>query len=163
MTEHTQPGWEPDPSKMGNWRSMFEQSRGGQPSVAPPPTPPHIQEVEEEPLAPDLAFYRPWVVQRGRTRPALLLNLRKFDPKSGLLIGWQASYPYLVSADYVGEKMLSLDFGRRQFVIQGSDLTELVRHLQQGTVLAIQEYSNQVWPELPPGPVITAIEMIDMR
>ena len=144
----------------GNWKDMFEGGRNGRPV---PPPPPPMQEVEEEPIAPDLVVYRPWIIQRGRTRPALLLNLRKFDPKSGLLVGWQASYPYLVSADYVGEKMLSLDFGRRQFVIQGSDLTELVRHLQQGTVLAIQEYSAKVWPVLPPGPVVTAIDKVEKR
>jgi hypothetical protein len=142
----------------GNWREAFENGRNGRP--APPPPPPPI-EAEDEGVAPDLAVYRPWIIQRGRTRPALLLNLRKFDPKSGLLVGWQASYPYLVAADYVGEKMLSLDFGRRQFVIQGSDLTELVRHLQQGTVLAIQEYSAKVWPERPPGPVVTTIDKVE--
>lgn len=143
----------------GNWRDKFEQGRNG--GSAPPPPPP----VEEEDIAiaPDLVVYRPWIIQRGRSRPALLLNLRKFDPRSGLLIGWQVSYPYLIAADYVGEKMLSLDFGRRQFVIQGSDLSELVRHLQQGTVLAIQEYSSRVWPQLPPGPVVTAIDKVERQ
>ncbi len=111
-------------------------------------------------MAPGQVPYRPWVVQRGRTRPALLLNLRKFDPRSGLLVGWQASYPYLVSADYFGERMLSLDFGRRQFVIEGTDLSELLRHLQQGTVLAVQEYSAKVWPMQPETPIVTAIRMI---
>jgi hypothetical protein len=144
----------------GNWRDMFEGGRDGR--AVPPPTSP-VPEGGEEPVATDLVVYRPWIIQRARTRPALLLNLRKFDPKSGLLLGWQASYPYLVTADYVGEQMLSLDFGRRQFVIRGNDLTELVRHLQQGTVLAIQEYSAKVWPELPPGPVVTAIDKVEKR
>jgi hypothetical protein len=143
----------------GNWRDKFEQGRNGGP--VPPPAPP--VEEEETSIAPDLVVYRPWIIQRGRSRPALLLNLRKFDPRSGLLVGWQASYPYLISADYVGEKMLSLDFGRRQFVIQGTDLSELVRHLQQGTVLAIQEYSTQVWPQLPPGPVVTVIDKVERQ
>lgn len=141
----------------GNWRDRFEQGRGGQPPVPPPPV---IDDDGDDLIQPDQIPYRPWIVQRGRSRPALLLNLRKFDPKSGMLIGWQASYPYLLSADYVGERMLSLDFGRRQFVIQGTDLSELLRHLQQGTVLAIQEYSSQVWPELPPGPFVTAINKV---
>jgi hypothetical protein len=129
----------------------------------PPPAPPPVEDDDGESIAPDRVPYRPWIVQRGRTRPALLLNLRKFDPRSGLLVGWQASYPYLISADYVGEKMLSLDFGRRQFVIQGTDLSELVRHLQQGTVLAIQEYSAHVWPQLPAGPVVTAIDKVERQ
>lgn len=140
----------------GNWRDRFEQGRSGGPAAPPPP----VIEEEEDLIEPGGIPYRPWIVQRGRSRPALLLNLRKFDPKSGMLIGWQASYPYLISADYVGERMLSLDFGRRQFVIQGTDLSELLRHLQQGTVLAIQEYSAEVWPELPPGPVVTAINKV---
>jgi hypothetical protein len=143
----------------GNWRDKFEQGRNGGPV---PPPPPQVEE-EETSIAPDLVVYRPWIIQRGRSRPALLLNLRKFDPRSGLLVGWQASYPYLISADYVGEKMLSLDFGRRQFVIQGSDLSELVRHLQQGTVLAIQEYSANVWPVQPEGPVVTVIGKIEVQ
>ncbi|MEA3015187.1 MAG: hypothetical protein QOD42_3732 [Sphingomonadales bacterium] len=146
---------------MSNWKDMFEEQRrersGG--ATSPPPAPVEY----EEQIAPDLAHYQPWIIQRGRSRPALLLNLRKFDPRSGLLIGWQASYPYLVAADYVGERMLSLDFGSRQFIIQGNDLTELVRHLQQGTVLAIQEYSAQIWPTQPNGPVVTAISKIEAR
>lgn len=143
----------------GNWRDKFEQGRNG--GSAPPPPPP--AEEEDTSIAPDPVVYRPWIIQRGRSRPALLLNLRKFDPRSGLLIGWQVSYPYLIAADYVGEKMLSLDFGRRQFVIQGTDLSELVRHLQQGTVLAIQEYSAQVWPQLSPGPVVTVIDKVERQ
>lgn len=144
-----------------NWRDMFEDGRGGRATGAAAQPPPLAGDEEASP--PDLAQYQPWIVQRGRTRPALLLNLRRFDPKSGLLIGWQASYPYLVGADYVGERMLSLDFGLRQFVIEGVGLGELVRHLQQGTVLAIQEYSAQVWPDHPAGPVVTRISKIEAR
>ena len=143
----------------GNWRDQFEEERTGRPAVPPPPS--VVADDGEETGAPDLAVYRPWIIQRGRTRPALLLNLRKFDPRSGLLIGWQASYPYLVAADYVGERMLSLDFGARKFVIEGTDLSELVRHLQQGTVLAIQEYSTKVWPQAPEGPIVTAINKVE--
>jgi hypothetical protein len=141
----------------GNWRDRFEQGRDGRPAAPPPP----VSEIEEESIAPDLAMYRPWIIQRGRTRPALLLNLRKFDPRSGFWIGWQAAYPHLVSADYVGERMLSLDFGVRQFVIQGTDLRELVRHLQQGTVLAVQEYCAAVWSDPPQGPIVTAIDRLE--
>lgn len=140
----------------GNWRDKFEQGRDGQ---SPLSTPPIVD--EEEPIPPDRAQYRPWIIQRGRTRPALLLNLRRFDPRSGLLIGWQASYPHLVAADYVGERMLSLDFGTRHFVIEGTDMGELVHHLQQGTVLTIQEYSAHVWPAQPPGPIVTVINKVE--
>jgi hypothetical protein len=35
--------------------------------------------------------------------------------------------------------------------------------LQQGTVLAIEEYSAKIRPELPPGPVVTAIEKAEPR
>jgi hypothetical protein len=138
-----------------NWREMFED-RNGEPRGSAPPS-----AAAEEPL--DAAEYRPWIVQRGRTQPALLLNLRRYDPRSGLLLGWQASYPYLVAADYVGERMISLDFGTRHFVIEGTGLGELLRHLQQGTVLAIQEYCPQVWPQRPDGPVVTAIKKVEPR
>jgi hypothetical protein len=141
----------------GNWRDRFEQGRDGRPAPPPPP----VAEIEEESIAPDLSVYRPWIIQRGRTRPALLLNLRKFDPKSGFWIGWQAAYPHLVAADYVGERMLSLDFGARQFVIEGTDLSELLRHLQQGTVLAIQEYSSAIWPRDPAGPFVQLIMKVE--
>lgn len=144
---------------MSNWRDRFDEGRDGRPDAMPPP----VVGDDDDGLAPDMRQYRPWIVQRGRTRPALLLNLRRFEPKSGLLIGWQASYPHLVAADYVGERMLSLDFGSRQFVIEGTHLGELVHHLQQGTVLAIQEYSARVWPEPPAGPVVTVINKIEAR
>ena len=143
----------------GDWRDLFEEGRGRRPPTAAAQPPPLVEDGEAG--APDLAQYQPWIVQRGRTRPALLLNLRRYDPKSGLLIGWQASYPHLVGADYIGERMLSLDFGMRQFVIEGVGLGELVRHLQQGTVLAIQEYSAQIWPEHPAGPVVTRISKVE--
>lgn len=112
-------------------------------------------------VAPDRQEYRPWIIQRGRSRPALLLNLRRYDPRSGLLIGWQASYPHLVAADYVGERMVMLGFGTRHFVIEGNELGKLIHHLQQGTVLAVQEYSATVWPNNPAGPVVTQIVKIE--
>jgi len=146
-----------------NWREMFDDGRGGRPVATTSPPPPAAIGEDDEAIAPDLALYRPWIIQRGRSRPALLLNLRRFDGKSGLLVGWQASYPHLVGADYIGERMLSLDFGLRQFVIEGTGLGELVRHLQQGTVLAIQEYSAKIWPEYPAGPVVTAINKVEGR
>jgi len=139
----------------GNWRDKFEQGREGQSPLAPPAI------VDDDPVAPDNLQYRPWLIQRGRSRPALLLNLRRFDLRSGMMIGWQASYPHLIAADYFGERMLSLDFGTRHFVIEGTELGELVHHLQQGTVLAIQEYSSVVWPAQPTGAIVTKMVKIE--
>lgn len=99
-------------------------------------------------LALDAPEYKPWVLQRGRGRPAMMLHLRRYEPKSGLWCGWQIAYPHLVAVEYTGDKMLSLDFGTRQFLIEGTGLDELARHLQQGTVLVIQEYSDRVWAQL---------------
>jgi hypothetical protein len=90
----------------------------------------------------------------------MLLDLRRYEPKSGLWIGWQLSYPHLQAVEYIGERMLSMDFGTRQFVIEGSGLSELVRHLQQGSVQMILEYSAQVWPQRASGPVISAITKV---
>lgn len=100
-------------------------------------------------LALDTQEYRPWVLQRGRSRPALMLHLRRYEPKSGLWTGWQLSYPHLVAVEYTGDSLLSLDFGTRQFIIEGTGLTELARHLQTGSVLMVQEFSAKIWQNLP--------------
>ena len=96
-------------------------------------------------LALDSSEYRPWILQRGRSRPALMLHLRRYEQKSGLWVGWQVAYSHLVAVEYVGDTMLSLDFGTRQFVIQGTGLNELTRHLQAGSVLLVQEWAKEAW------------------
>ncbi len=53
--------------------------------------------------------------------------------------------------------MLSLDFGLRKFVLEGDGLRELTERLQQGAVLAIQEYSKEVWARRPDGPFVASI------
>ena len=105
----------------------------------------------------DLSVYKPWVLQRGRGRPAMLLELRRYEPKSGLWIGWQIAYPHLIAVEYIGDKMLSLDFGTRQFMLEGRGLDQLARHLQQGTVLSVVEYSDRVWGEQPEGGIVQRI------
>lgn len=160
MSTHNN-GWEPDPGKMGNWRAMFDQPRGaapGQPASSPSP-PPEAVPLDEAAL-PDLTTYRPWLLQRGRSRPSLMLGLRRFEPRSGLWQGWGLSYPSLQAVEYMGDRMLSLDFGTRQFVIEGRGLDELARRIQEGSVLAVLEYAAPVWPTLPDGPAVTAIKRI---
>lgn len=113
----------------GNWRDLFEErGRPAGGSAAPPPR----VEPDDVELAPDLSVYRPWTLQRGSSRPALMLELRRYEPRSGLWSGWQLAYPTLVAAEYTGDRLLSLDFGTRQFVIEGRGLDELARHLQIG-------------------------------
>jgi hypothetical protein len=109
----------------------------------------------------DTAEYKPWVLQRGRSRPAMMLHLRRYEPKSGLWVGWQLAYPHLIAAEYIGDRMLSLDFGSRQFVIEGTGLDELARRLQDGEVLAVQEYDAEVWPVRQAGPIVAAIRRIE--
>jgi hypothetical protein len=123
----------------------------------PPLTPEDITDEAAMALARDTAEYTPWVLQRGRARPAMMLHLRRFEPKSGLWIGWEIAYPHLIAVEYTGDKMLSLDFGTRQFMLQGHGLDELVARLQQGTVLMVQEYCDNVWPQRPAGGLITSI------
>ncbi len=89
-----------------------------------------------------------------------MLHLRRFETKSGLWMGWQLAYPHLIAAEYIGDRMLSLDFGMRQFMIEGVGLDQLARHLQDGTVLAIQEYAASTWPERPSGPMVSAIHRV---
>ena len=129
----------------GNWRDMFEPNRRSVPPdrASLPHREPDDADVGAPPL--DVSEYRPWVLQRGRSRPPLMLDLRRFEAKSGLWMGWQVSYPHLVAVEYIGDQMLSLDFGLRQFMIEGRGLSELARHLQDGSVLAIQEYAKGVW------------------
>lgn len=123
----------------------------------PPLTPEEITDEAAMALALDAPEYRPWVLQRGRGRPAMMLHLRRYEPKSGLWCGWQIAYPHLVAVEYTGERMLSLDFGQRQFVIEGTGLDELNRHLQTGSVLMVQEYNGKAWPTRGEGGVITSI------
>jgi hypothetical protein len=152
-----------------HWRDLLtQQGRGGReiggssspppPQSAPAPIPAELPLDEELPL--DVAEYKPWVLQRGRTRPAALLNLRWFDSRAGMWLGCAMAYPQLIAAEYVGERMVSLDFGRRQFVLEGEQLGELIRRIQDGSVIAIQEYAPAVWPQRPSGPCITSIRRI---
>jgi hypothetical protein len=76
------------------------------------------------------------------------------------LDGLAAKLPTLLAAEYTGDRLLSLDFGSRQFVIEGRGLDELARYLQQGSVVAIHEYASSVWPMRPDGAFIAAISKI---
>lgn len=140
------------------WQDMFDPSRpGDRSSGASPPPLRRDEPPDDEGLTLDLTDYKPWVLQRGRSRPSMLLDLRRYESKSGMWIGWQLSYPHLIAVEYVGDNALTLDFGTRKFMIEGHDLTELIRHLQQGSVLAIREYSASVWPSRPSGPYVRSI------
>ena len=154
--------WEPDPHSVGNnWRSMFGQPRGAGPSTAPATahTPPEAT-ADDDVRPPDLTVYRPWLLRRGGSRPAMMLGLRRFDPRSGQWIGWGMSYPNLFAVEYIGDRVVTLDFGMRQFVIEGRGLDELARRIKQGTVMVILEYAPSVWPDAPKGPVVTAIRRV---
>ena len=152
--------WQPDPRKLGNWTSMFEPQAREAPS--PPQSPPPVEPPDEAELAGvDLSAYKPCQLQRGRSRPALMLGLRRFDAKSGLWHSWSMAYPSLYAIDVIGDRMVSLDFGTRQFVLEGRGLDELARHIQSGTVLAIEEYSPHIWPQPTDGVVISKIEKIE--
>jgi hypothetical protein len=155
-----------------HWRDMLNQQgrgarqmggEGSQPSQSAPQTsPPPAQgerEVDDD-LTLDMAEYRPWVLQRGRSRPAALLDLRWFDARAGLWIGCAIAYPQLAAVEYIGDRMVSLDFGKRQFVIEGEGLNELVRRIQDGSVIRIQEYTAAVWPHRLTAQVITGIKRI---
>jgi hypothetical protein len=156
-----------DDQNPSNWRDMFEPSRNtgrgiGRDGISAPPSSQPEREAlpVDDGLDIDTTDYKPWVLQRGRGRPVMMLHLRRFDPKSGLWIGWQLAYPHLVAVEYIGDKMLSLDFGTRQFMIEGTGLGELARHLQSGSVLMVQEYCEKVWPVRFSGPIVTSVKKI---
>lgn len=158
-----QPGSTSQPAPLGSFDDGHDpalRQAGGEPPHAPL-SPEEITDEAAMALALDTAEYKPWVLQRGRSRPALMLHLRRYEPKSGLWMGWQLSYPHLIAVEYVGDKMLSLDFGTRQFVIEGNGLDELARHLQSGSVLLLQEFSNGVWKQTLERPIVTAIKRIN--
>ena len=149
---------------MTKWQDMFEPRKtemvGGITTSTSVGT---AAPTDEGVPAPDLQVYHPWILQRGRSRPAMFLDLRRFDPKSGLLIGFQMSYPMLMSMEYTGDRLLSLDFGTKQFTIEGVGMIELARHLQQGIVLAVQEYSATVWKAKPSANVVTRIVKMEAQ
>lgn len=173
-----------DQSNPSNWRSMFERGSNGQPQIprGKPPSPAGFDDGYQPPphgtdgraplshaditdqvamaLALNAPEYKPWVLQRGSGRPAMMLHLRRYEPKSDLWMGWQVAYPHLVAVEYIGYKILSLDFGTRQFVIEGNCLEELARHLQIGSVLMVQEHVAAIWPAHPSGPLIHSITRV---
>lgn len=143
-----------------HWTSMFEPGRGGRGTTPPPPPiqpPLTVDRLSDDEVAIDPTDYRPWVIQRGRSRPAMMLHLRRFEERSGLWMGWALSYPHLAAIEYVGDRMVSLDFGVRHFVIQGDGLGELIGPLQQGAVISLYEYAPTVWSHRPAGPVVLSI------
>lgn len=153
-----------------HWRDMLNQQGrgarqvGGEPPTAQPAPPrPPAEPEREEPLELDMAEYRPWILQRGRSRPAALLDLRWYDARASLWLGCAIAYPQLAAVEYIGDRMVSLDFGKRQFVIEGEGLNELVRRIQEGSVIAIQEYSASVWPLRLEGPFVTAIKRMETQ
>lgn len=160
MTDHRHTNsWEPDPRQVStNWQSMFDTRRAG-PATEQPAAPPQIEDDLAEPDAAhfDLTEYKPWVLQRARTRPALMLELRRYEARSGLWQGWAMPYHNLYAVEYVGDRMLTLDFGARQFMVEGRDLDYLGRYLRQGTVLTINEYSSSLWPAFTDKPAVTSI------
>ncbi|WP_263588668.1 hypothetical protein [Sphingopyxis sp. GC21] len=148
-----------------HWRDMLsQQGHGGRQlgGEAPTPTPTlaAIEPERDEALELDLAEYRPWVLQRGRSRPAALLDLRWYDARAGLWLGCAIAYPQLAAAEYIGDGMVSLDFGKRQFVLEGDGLGELVRRIQDGSVIRIQEYAAAIWPRRPVGAIINRIKRL---
>ncbi|WP_067734193.1 hypothetical protein [Novosphingobium naphthalenivorans] len=157
MSDYQANGWEPDPAKMGNWREMFEPRRPVPPNPASTPRPveppggqggaqaaAYEDGDAEEAVTHDPSIYKPWVLQRGRSRPPLMLELRRYEPKSGMWQSWMVSYPHLIAVELTGDRLLSLDFGSRQFVIEGSGLDELARHLQQGSVVTVVEFPRDI-------------------
>jgi hypothetical protein len=141
-----------------DWARMFEQRRGDGAGGAPPMPP--LEEPPDDALELDPTTYRPWLLQRVKTRPAMMLHLRRFEARSGLWTGWALPYPNLYAIEYTGDRMLSLDFGVRQFMVQGEGLDQLLGPLQLGKVLALHEYSAQVWPSRPGGPLISSIHRV---
>lgn len=103
--------------------------------------------------------YRAFMVQRGRSRQGLFVDLRTFDERSGALKGTMLSYPQLVAVDYVDDHTILLDFGMRHVRIEGERLGELIARLNTGQISVIQAYSEKIWGRTLPvdGPLVRSI------
>lgn len=103
--------------------------------------------------------YRAFMVQRGRSRQSLFVDLRTIDERSGALKGTMLSYPQLVAVDYVDDHTILLDFGMRHVRIEGERLGELIARLNTGQISVIQAYSEKIWGRtLPVGsPIVRSI------
>ena len=141
---------------MNNWRDMFDDKTAGGGEA-----PKGSDRDDTLPPMPDPADYKPFYVQRGPGRPAMFLDLRRFDPRGGNLVGTMMSYPQLISIDYFDDRTIDLNFGLRNIRIEGSGLDELIRRLQTGSVLVIQQFSDRIWNTRPAtGPIVDNI--VDM-
>ena len=140
---------------------MFETRRGGieQPPDQPAPTATETFDDADIPGI-DTAEYRPWILQRGQPRGAMMLALRWFDGKMGQWHGAAIAYPSLYAIDTLGDHAIALDFGARHYVVEGKGLDVLARYLLQGSVLKIVEYNPQLWPDRGHGPFVTAIRAV---
>ncbi|MCC2099400.1 MAG: hypothetical protein KDJ29_21090 [Hyphomicrobiales bacterium] len=151
---------------MSNWQDFLSRNQQGVATSTPAdgsaePLYANL-EGDEAITAPDPAQYRAFLLQRGSGRPPLFIDLRRFDPRSGALIGTLMSYPQLTAVDYVDGHSAVLNFGLRQFRIEGQGLEELILRLHAGSVAAIQEYTAKLWPKPPlSGPVVRRI--VEMR
>lgn len=127
-----------------HWTDMFEQPRQHGRASAPPLT---VQSSDDDQDTPDydVSIYRPWIVQRGRSRPPMMLEFRRYEPRSGLWSAWAIAYPMLLGLEYTGDCLLSLDFGSQKIVLEGYGLQDLSRQIQNGSVVAIQEYCQDFW------------------
>lgn len=112
----------------------------------------------------DPTAYRACLLKRGAGRPALFIDFRSFDARSGALRGTMLSYPMLSAIDYVDDHTLLLDFGMRQIRIEGEKLGELIAHLHAGSVTAVQAYSPKIWGDQEPVgvPVVRSITHIGL-
>ncbi|MES2988717.1 MAG: hypothetical protein V4808_12490 [Pseudomonadota bacterium] len=143
-------------SSASNWQDMFGGSHRDPLGGMPPP----IEREEDEPPVIDPTDYRPWHVQRVRSRPSMMLHLRRFEQRSDMWVGWALSYPSLLAVEYTGDQFVTLDFGSRHFVVEGIGLGALVAQLQSGSVLSLQEYSQVIWPMKPAGSIIRSIKRV---
>lgn len=155
------PAARPAPSSLGGFDDGYDPAGSVRAGNVPQPSQSPDAGIDDTGLPPaeDLLEYRPWILQRG-TRPLMMLHLRRFDAQAGHWLGWQVSYPLLIAVEYVGDRLLSLDFGNRHFVIEGAGLGELARHLQTASVQTVLEFTPEAWVTRPEGAVVKAIRCV---
>lgn len=143
------------------WQDEFFKRKPGTAASETAPDSPKdaaLDEFDELPGV-DPTTYKAFIVQRGRARPSMFLDLRSFDVRSGVLQGTMLSYPQLLAVDYVDDHTLLLDFGMRHVRIEGERLAELLQRLHSASVSVIQAWSPKIWGDKEPEgvPIVRSI------
>lgn len=146
------------------WKGLLERAGKAAPQPTPPRAPPDPAPSAPQgaPAAPvaEPADYRAFVVDRANRRQAML-ELRMFEPQTGVEEGYLVSVPNFKQAYFIGTDRVVLHFGQTFFKVEGRGVRQMVELLKQGNLVTLQEWNARYWAEPPANePKITCISAI---